>query len=401
MTICLAISFLLRLILDNALPWIVRLFTGSDAEITSFNFGAFEYFMIKAGHLGLCQAAGFAFSAAKSTTACGHIVSTLWALAICWLLSFPLGFTCFLAYKLTKSLATNQITFRRKENSGSWSVYFSKVRNANGSAQYFCVPNIIHYCSKFMLSVCGFTCILLGLSFASNSNDAHGKARVVLLFLAGIIALIAAVCLSSKLGRRVVVAMTNSLAWHLGYRFVIMEGGSVERISINTVLPSGLVSKILFSIVTVFTSTMGWILAKVEVMAHPSNLWDLSNRGRWVRENNLGAFYSEYNDRGAFYAIFLMGKNVILGILLADDPDLANSLSKVQSLFFVDYIHFIFDAFLFLFQTGMGRFLPLLCRFNHLFILLSRCRYDKWVKISTASFLANNNCVFSSAYSVG
>ena len=74
---------------------------------------------------------------------------------------------------------------------------------------------------------------------------------------------------------------------------------------------------------------MAWVQAKVEAILSPSNLWDLRHRGKWVKTNELKVFYSESNDRGIQYALFITVKNVIVGIILADNPPLVDAASKV------------------------------------------------------------------------
>ena len=40
-------------------------------------------------------------------------------------------------------------------------------------------------------------------------------------------------------------------------------------------------------------------------------------------------FYTDLNDRGIYFAVFLTVKNVIIGVVLADKPPLLDSAQKV------------------------------------------------------------------------
>ena len=296
-----------------------------EAASPELKFGVFEFALIRSAHLGLCQAAGYAISVAMYTPTCGVTARLVWTLCICWLLLFPIGFTLYLGCNLWISLTNKDIKFKRKKNFGSWSAYFLKVYKAEASHYEFCRPSVIHYCAKCFFAFSGAFFLLFAISFASSTSREELELQILLLFVVGFFCLYVSYSISFKLGRLLVVSITNILGSHLAKKFTILENGAIEEQ--DTMLPKS--RTFCQSLLVCLVSCMAWVQAKVEAILSPSNLWALRHRGKWVKTNALKVFYSELNDRGIQFALFITVKNVIVGIILADDPPLVDSASKV------------------------------------------------------------------------
>ena len=299
---------------------------GEEVSSSGLEFGAFEYAIIRTAHLGLCQAGGYAIAVAMYEPVCGSGSRLVWTLAICWLLSFPVGFTLFMIFKISKSKLEKNIRFRRKKHAGSWSAYFSKIYKEEPSHQKFCRPQIVHYLIKSSLALAGALLIFLAISFVSDPTNS--VVRTVLFFVFGAVSLILAKTISRRPGRRLVLYLTNILASHLQKRFVMVDGDVVveEKIDMSHTGLASCTAAITFA----FATVGAWIQAKVDAMLDPLNLWVLSHRGQWIKKDALKVYYSDLNDRGVYFAGFLMVKNVIIGITLADSPPLVGAVQKVK-----------------------------------------------------------------------
>uniref|UniRef100_A0A6T8A0N1 Tyrosine-protein kinase ephrin type A/B receptor-like domain-containing protein n=1 Tax=Cryptomonas curvata TaxID=233186 RepID=A0A6T8A0N1_9CRYP len=317
-------SFILRALVNLIMTYASSKSEDDETSSSGLGFGVFEYAVVKTAHLGLCQASGYAISTAMYSPTCGSSAQLVWALALCWLLSFPVGFTLYLGYKMTKSKSNKGIKFARKKHAGSWSAYFKKIFRAEGSHDRFCRPHVIHYSLKIFFGFSGALLLFLAISFVSDPNN--DIVRTILLFVFGFISLIIAATLSYKPGRNVVVFLTNILAHHVGKRFTIVEGNAVVEQNRDYTETHSIVLKVYRILLAFFVSCMAWIQAKIEVILDPSMLWALRHRGKWVKKDELKVFYSELNDRAIYFAVFLMIKNVIIGITLADN--LVDSLRK-------------------------------------------------------------------------
>ena len=270
------------------------------------------------------QAAGYAIAVAIYTPTCGPDSQLVWALAMCWLLAVPVCFTFYMIYKLTVSKATKEIRFQRKKHAGSWLAYISKIYKAEGSQEEFCRPHIVHYVIKMFLGLTGALLLFVAISLVPNPSS--NVVQTVLLFVFGFISLLAAILMSYMPGRRVVVALTNIISSHLGKNFIIVKGGAVLEVKTK---PNSCLFGCCAWTASIFVSCAAWIQAKVETMFDPANLWSLSHRGKWVKKDALKVYYSELNDRGIYFAVFLMIKNVLIGITLADSPSLVGTVQKV------------------------------------------------------------------------
>ena len=319
-------SFLLRSLVNLIMMALLK--SEDDEQLNSkLGFGAFEYAVVKAAHLGLCQAAGFAISVAMYSPACGPSAHLLWSLSICWLLSFPVGFTVNLAYNMAKSVSQDEIKFIRRKGAGSWSVYIGKIYMAEGDNERFCRPHIIHHSLKVFFGFSGALLLFVGISLVPNPNN--NLARTVLLFAFGFMLLVIACTFSCRPGRMVVVFLTNICAHHVEKRFLMIEGDIVVEQKCKSPPTHCVVYRVYRLSLAAFISCMAWIQAKLEAIFDPSNVWALRHRGKWVKKNNLKIFYSELNDRGIYFAVFLMIKNVLIGIILTENPPLVDPIYKV------------------------------------------------------------------------
>ena len=189
-------------------------------------------------------------------------------------------------------------------------------------------PHIVHYVIKMFLGLLGALLLFLAISFVSNPKTS--LVQTVLLFIFGFVLLSLAALTSHRPGRRVVIAVTNVISAHLGKKFIMVESDAVieieRKLSVTDSYSFHCSSLLISSIVT----CSAWMLAKLEVLLDPDNLWQLSHRGRWVKKDELKIYYSELNDRGIFFAVFLIIKNVIVGITLADSPSLVGAVQKVS-----------------------------------------------------------------------
>ena len=324
-------SFVLRCLINQFVTIVSSRLKHDESEkyekaaSSELKFGVFEFALIRSAHLGLCQAAGYAISVAMYTPTCGVTAQLVWTLCMCWLLLFPVGFTLYLGCNLWISRTNKEIKFRRKKNVGSWSAYLLKVYKAEASHYEFCRPSVIHYCAKCFFAFSGAFLLLLAISSASSTSHEELEIQILLLFVVGFFCLLISYFISLKLGRLLVVSITNILGSHLAKKFTILENGAVEEHDKMLPISRTLSQSLLVGLV----SCMAWVQAKVEAILSPSNLWDLRHRGKWVKTNELKVFYSESNDRGIQYALFITVKNVIVGIILADNPPLVDAASKV------------------------------------------------------------------------
>ena len=325
-------SFFLRNIVNAAMQYTSSSDNsdqGAAAYHQGLGFGVFEYAVIKTVHLGLCQAAGCAISVALYTPVCGPASQLIWALAMCWLLSVPVTFTLYLVYKLAIAKASKEIRFYKKMRAGSWIAYFSEIWNAEGSSYLFCRPHIVHYLIKVFFAVAGALLLFLAVSFASDPTKS--VFQTVFFFVIGSSLLVFASTLSCRPGRKLVVSLTNVIAAHLEKRFVMLKGGAIVEERHQLSLPNCFCTKVCSRAVSAIIFCFAWIQAKVEAILDPYNIWILSHRGRWVKKNELKVYYTELNDRGIFFALFVIIKNVIIGITTADSPSLVGPVQKVQS----------------------------------------------------------------------
>ena len=135
--------------------------------------------------------------------------------------------------------------------------------------------------------------------------------------------------------------LTNVLAHHLGKQFVMVENGAVLEIKLEMQFNSTQKKTGLFDccqgLLHGLVWLMAWIQAKIETSLDDSLLWNLRHRGHWIKKDNLKIFYTDLNDRGVYFAVFLTIKNVIIGVVLADQPPLLDTIQKVCILFLMTW----------------------------------------------------------------
>jgi hypothetical protein len=315
-------SFLVRTLLGSASSYFHSVVSGERASksLPGFAIGDHEFHIMKASHLGLCQAAGFALSSAlDSSCSCGWLQPALWTLLICWLFALPLGLIGFVMIRISKSIQRKTVKYKKPAGAASWSFYFSKVQSASGSAEYFCRPPVFHSLIRFALGSTGTVCMLMGIRAGTAQNPAESG----ILFGAGAALSWLASRLSCSVGRHVVVMITNIFAGLIGKKYTIQSGGSI-------LVEDRPASKIACGLVMLL-SLLGTLLAKFEEATNHDNVGRLRNRGKWVKKDSLKAFYSEYSKWGILFSVFTMLKNFANGILLSSVLFDSIPLVKVQN----------------------------------------------------------------------
>eukprot|EP00292_Cryptomonas_paramecium_P001459 CAMPEP_0113724442 /NCGR_PEP_ID=MMETSP0038_2-20120614/39084_1 /TAXON_ID=2898 /ORGANISM="Cryptomonas paramecium" /LENGTH=2004 /DNA_ID=CAMNT_0000654349 /DNA_START=102 /DNA_END=6114 /DNA_ORIENTATION=- /assembly_acc=CAM_ASM_000170 len=276
--------------------------------------GAYEFHVIKTAHLGLCQAAGVAFSVAVNYDCpCGWLRGATRALAICWFLCIPLGLAVYVVWSLYNAVRNREIRFKRRAGQGSWTIYLRKVWSAQGSAEAFCQPRVMHAVIRTALGLAGALCIVMGLRAATAKN----KVDAPVLFIIGFAVSLSALHL--PWGRALVLALTNRCSGAVSRRFVQQPGGQVEA---KTVF--GTVSWCFLG----FVGFLGKLAAFVDAATDPKNR-ALCTKGRWTRESDLRMFYAQYSFECMYFSLFPMVKNILIGILLTAEPTLVEPLVKV------------------------------------------------------------------------
>lgn len=270
-------SFIIRNLANVILPFVMPKTGDDEPSRSTLNFGIFEYAIVRTAHLGMCQAGGYALATAIYTPICGQSAQIVWALTFCWLLSLPVGFTMYLAYKLTRSRKDKEIKFFRKTNAGSWSAYFSEIYKAEGCKDKVCRPHIVHYVLKTFFALLCALFFILTIVFVSNPSSS--LTGTIVFFIFGVISLIIVSTISFMPGRRLVVLLTNILAYQLRKKFVIVESGAVLEMEIDLLLNGAQKQTDLFSCSQAFLRAlvwwMAWIQAKIETSLDDSLLWDL------------------------------------------------------------------------------------------------------------------------------
>jgi hypothetical protein len=271
-------------------------------------------------HLGLCQAAGvlLAAAAAQPCACAGGVERALVAMAALWLLGAPVGMFAYLAIRLVRARRSGEIRYARSGARESLSEYAGKVWAATGSAERFCNPPTVHLVLKGALAIAALLCLVLAISAAAARRGAEAGA----LFAAGLVASIAALRLSSALGRLAVIAVTNACAAGVGKRFVTGPGGTVAETAVPPAAWRWAVGPAL--------TVLGAGAAKAEVALDRDNLDRLAKRGRWARSDSARAFYGELTEEGLPVALFAIAKNVLVGVLLTDTPPLVAPPIKVE-----------------------------------------------------------------------
>jgi hypothetical protein len=148
--------------------------------------------------------------AASSTCSCGWLRPATLALLVLWLFCLPVGFVALAALSLHRASATGRIRFRRPRDAGSWRAYTQRIARSRGDPARLIQPAVVHAALRAALGAGGAACGFLGLRAATGASVDMVTA-VVLAHLAAALGL-AARLLPGKIGRQVVVALTNRLA---------------------------------------------------------------------------------------------------------------------------------------------------------------------------------------------
>ena len=159
------------------------------------------------------QAAGAVLTAAiaaSSTCACGWLRLATLALLVLWLFCLPAGFVALAALRLHRASAAGRIRFRRPRDAGSWRAYAERIARARGDPTLLIQPAPVHAALRAALGAGGAACGFLALR-AATGTSVDMVTAVVLAHLAAALSL-AARLLPGKIGRRIVVALTNRLA---------------------------------------------------------------------------------------------------------------------------------------------------------------------------------------------
>jgi hypothetical protein len=281
--------------------------------LPGFRPGQFEFHILKTAYLGLCQAAGAVIAVAiNQECSGGWLKPAIWCMAISWLLCVPVGLIVFIFCRLFKALKRKDILFKKANGNGSWSAYFQTIHAAKGTAEEFCKPTVTHAIFKVIFAIATALCSVLGLRSATAKDPTASP----IFFSVGAISLFIATQMSSKVGRSVIVSITNIPARSIGKVFVIVESGAVEERDLSTCSKGSKVSKLTKSVL----GSLGTLQAKMFAATNPKIIKALSNQGRWKKKDSLSMFYGNFNQRGIYFSVFLMAKNLFLGVLLTTEP---------------------------------------------------------------------------------
>ena len=256
-----------------------------------------------------------AASVADRMCSCSWLTKTTKALAGFWFLSFPLGFAALYAAHIARSLQSRRSYFRTRVLE-PWGTYLGKIRSARGDADDFCQPKYIHTVLRTALATVGVVCVFVAIRASSlvkgsvDSEHSQLIAQVALLFFFGLGMCVAAWRLGSKVGRRVVVWVTNRLGSLMGKRFEFSS--DLDRQEVLCVAPASRPSRLVSLLATAYK--------KISVAADWQNVEPSSCRGSWLRVQNLGMFVVDFRDRWALFALVVMAKNILIGVLLTNDP---------------------------------------------------------------------------------
>lgn len=293
-----------------------------------FGFGEYEFHIVKSGHLGLCVAAGAVLSAAKSTFTCpcgSKQGDLLLAMGFLFLLSVPIGFVLIVGFRVRATFKRNKVSFQKIDGGGSWRVHMAKVMKAPVIYDQVVHPAVSVAIIKVILGCIGALGIILGMSAAI----AEDYVTAAIYFVIGILlSVFCSLFFKKRQGRGFACKMTNLFGGCVGIKYSIDYR--------TNVISSEEIDKkyaFMYPIVSVYAS----IAAKFAAFAKREDLEILSQRGEWVTskdgEDNKDAFamfYEEFTQFGSAFIVFLMFKNICVGLLLlTDEPKLIDKISRV------------------------------------------------------------------------
>ncbi len=147
------------------------------------------------------------------------------ALIVFWMLCAPFGFMLYLYFSMSRRISARNVVFQQTSGGGSWKVYLSKIAAAKGSPESFSQPTVVHALLRATLGAGGATCGLMGMRAATSADPISSS-----LFLGfGTLLGMMASRMHNRVGRKIVVCITNLLAKPLGYIFVIQPGDGALR----------------------------------------------------------------------------------------------------------------------------------------------------------------------------
>ena len=313
--------------------------------------GAHELHIIKTSHLGLCQAMGALLCVAKySGCPCGWLNNALWSMAIMWLFAMPIGAMVLLAWQYYDSSRRGAIHFEQNPGS-SWMAFFKKIGavQSEKGAESFVNPPTVHAMIKFLLAIAGALCTLLGLkatmTFSSFgcaldcTNPATGKYDVrqgfkyctwgedpvceptapemIVLWVMGVLLTALTSLIGSKMGRSFIVALTNSISKSIGIEYKMHpETLVIKPWHKPTPGLRGEPGKMNYMGRTL--TQIADLSAKFSALTDPDMQKDLRVRGKWKNKDTFAMFYGDFNHNGIIWALFLMLKNLLVGIMLTN-----------------------------------------------------------------------------------
>ena len=118
-----------------------------------------------------------------------------------------------------------------------------------------------------------------------------------------------------KCRQLLVLFLTNSISKSIGVTYAMHPNTMAVKISYKPIPGirdepgklSGLAKTL---------TTIADLFAKFEALTDPQMQNDLRNRGIWTKKDTFSMFYGEHNHNGAIWALFLMFKNVVVGVML-------------------------------------------------------------------------------------
>ena len=309
--------------------------------------GAHELHIVKTSYLGICQAMGSLLCVAKySGCPCGWLNDAMWSIAIMWLFCMPVGTLILLSWNMYRGSENGDLEFEKNPGS-SWAAFFEKVGavKSEKGAEEFAHPRVVHGILKFFLATIGALLNLLGLrstmtytsfacemkfvrspfycvhpcgpsfSWGEDETCAQAGPEMFVFWLVGTFLIILSGMLSSKHGRKFVLALTNSISKSIGVEYRMHDETLVIK-AWHTPTPGvrgqpgemGSVGKML-----TFVSDMS---ARFSALTDPQYQNALRNRGKWKKKDTYAMFYGEYNHNGMLWAMFLMFKSLLVGVLL-------------------------------------------------------------------------------------
>ena len=311
--------------------------------------GAHELHIIKTSHLGLCQAMGALLCVAKYTGCpCGWLNRALWSMAILWLFCVPVGAIALLVWSFYDGSRRGTIQFDRNPGS-SFQAFFKKVWavKSEKGAESFLNPPVVHGMFKTVLAVVGTLLTILGLkatmtfsafgckldcrppagkydlfkhglkhcTWGEDEMCAPTAPEMIVFWVLGFLLNGLAILLGTKLGRKFVIAATNALSKCIGIEYEMHDETLVVK-PWHTPTPGLRGQPGEMSSMAKFFTFLANVWARFNALTDAEMQKDLRCMGAWKKKDTYGMFYGDFNHNGAVWAVFLMIKNLMVGIML-------------------------------------------------------------------------------------